>query len=147
MPKVLIIQPFHEDGMKLFEARPDVDYEVVDGALDELVEKIADADGVTIRTTPLPAEAHPRLVFESLFGEGGSKGDRRATLRRRAGPVTFIERIGARTIVHFGEGTRAVRAVFDNDVGLGIGQTAMVAPNPASVRVFDAASGNAIEGR
>src|SRR5439155_431975 len=26
-------------------------------------------------TTPLPAEAHPRLVFESLFGEGGSKSD------------------------------------------------------------------------
>ena len=25
-------------------------------------------------TTPLPAEAHPRIVFESLFGEGGSDG-------------------------------------------------------------------------
>lgn len=35
-------------------------------------------------TTPLPAEAHPRLVFESLFGEGGSTEDRRAALRRRA---------------------------------------------------------------
>lgn len=35
-------------------------------------------------TTPLPAEAHPRLVFENLFGEGGSAEDRRATLRRRA---------------------------------------------------------------
>jgi hypothetical protein len=30
-------------------------------------------------TTPLPAEAHPRLVFERLFGEGGSAADRRAT--------------------------------------------------------------------
>ena len=29
-------------------------------------------------TTPLPAEAHPRLVFESLFGEGGSRADREA---------------------------------------------------------------------
>src|SRR4029450_1234153 len=28
-------------------------------------------------TTPLPAEAHPRLVFETLFGEGGSPVDRR----------------------------------------------------------------------
>jgi hypothetical protein len=35
-------------------------------------------------TTPLPAEAHPRLVFESLFGEGGSTEDRRRALRRRA---------------------------------------------------------------
>jgi hypothetical protein len=35
-------------------------------------------------TTPLPAEAHPRIVFERLFGEGGSPADRRAALRRRA---------------------------------------------------------------
>jgi len=35
-------------------------------------------------TTPLPAEAHPRLVFEMLFGEGGSLADRRAVLRKRA---------------------------------------------------------------
>jgi hypothetical protein len=35
-------------------------------------------------TTPLPAEAHPRIVFERLFGEGGSAADRRAALRRRA---------------------------------------------------------------
>jgi hypothetical protein len=35
-------------------------------------------------TTPLPAEAHPRVVFERLFGEGGSALDRRAELRRRA---------------------------------------------------------------
>ena len=35
-------------------------------------------------TTPLPSEAHPRIVFESLFGEGGSVSDRRAALNRRA---------------------------------------------------------------
>ncbi len=35
-------------------------------------------------TTPLPAEAHPRIVFERLFGEGGSASDRLAALRRRA---------------------------------------------------------------
>jgi len=35
-------------------------------------------------TTPLPAEAHPRIVFERLFGEGGSASDREAALRRRA---------------------------------------------------------------
>ncbi len=35
-------------------------------------------------TTPLPAEAHPRLVFESLFGEGGTPADRRQALQRRA---------------------------------------------------------------
>jgi hypothetical protein len=35
-------------------------------------------------TTPLPAEAHPRIVFERLFGDGGSATDRQAALRRRA---------------------------------------------------------------
>ena len=33
---------------------------------------------------PLPAEAHPRLVFESLFGEGGTPDQRRAALKKRA---------------------------------------------------------------
>jgi D-3-phosphoglycerate dehydrogenase / 2-oxoglutarate reductase len=71
MPKVLIIQPFHEEGMKLFEARPDVAYEVVDGALEELFEKIVDADGVTIRTSPLPGaviERAKRLKVVSRHG-------------------------------------------------------------------------------
>lgn len=35
-------------------------------------------------TTPLPAEAHPRIVFENLFGEGGSPAERRAALKKRA---------------------------------------------------------------
>ncbi len=35
-------------------------------------------------TTPLPSEAHPRIVFESLFGEGGSIEDRREAIARRA---------------------------------------------------------------
>ena len=35
-------------------------------------------------TTPLPAEAHPRIVFENLFGEGGDIAQRRAALKRRA---------------------------------------------------------------
>jgi hypothetical protein len=42
-------------------------------------------------TTPLPAEAHPRLVFESLFGEGGGKADRQAALRRRASLLDFVK--------------------------------------------------------
>jgi uncharacterized protein DUF1552 len=35
-------------------------------------------------TTPLPAEAHPRLVFETLFGEEGGTADRKASLKKRA---------------------------------------------------------------
>ena len=35
-------------------------------------------------TTPLPSEAHPRVVFERLFGEGGNGAARRAALKDRA---------------------------------------------------------------
>jgi hypothetical protein len=41
-------------------------------------------------TTPLPAEAHPRLVFESLFGEGGTLEERRIALRKRASLLDSI---------------------------------------------------------
>jgi hypothetical protein len=41
-------------------------------------------------TTPLPSEAHPRIVFERLFGEGGSLVERRASLRQRASLLDWI---------------------------------------------------------
>lgn len=59
--------------------------------------------------------------------------------------VSFVERIGARTIVHLGEGGGAVKAVFENDVGLSVGQMAVFAPPASSVRVFDAATGLAVK--
>jgi hypothetical protein len=42
-------------------------------------------------TTPLPAEAHPRLVFEKLFGEGGKPEDRKAELRKRASLLDYVK--------------------------------------------------------
>ena len=41
-------------------------------------------------TTPLPSEAHPRIVFERLFGEGGSLAERRAALKKRASLLDLI---------------------------------------------------------
>jgi Protein of unknown function (DUF1552). len=41
-------------------------------------------------TTPLPAEAHPRVVFERLFGDGGSAADRRADLRENASLLDWV---------------------------------------------------------
>jgi uncharacterized protein DUF1552 len=41
-------------------------------------------------TTPLPAEAHPRVVFERLFGEGGTAAERRAALQRRASLLDWV---------------------------------------------------------
>jgi hypothetical protein len=41
-------------------------------------------------TTPLPAEAHPRIVFERLFGDGGSSSDRLAELRKGASLLDWV---------------------------------------------------------
>ncbi|QEG21325.1 DUF1552 domain-containing protein [Mariniblastus fucicola] len=35
-------------------------------------------------TEPLPSEAHPRIVFETLFGEGGTPEQRQAALKKRS---------------------------------------------------------------
>ncbi len=35
-------------------------------------------------TTPLPSEAHPRIVFETLFGDGGTPAQRQAAMKKRA---------------------------------------------------------------
>src|SRR3954469_977471 len=58
-------------------------------------------------TTPLPAEAHPRIVFESLFGEGGKKEERQAALRRRASLLDFIKDDMSRLQRNLGPGDRA----------------------------------------
>ena len=57
-------------------------------------------------TTPLPAEAHPRIVFESLFGEGGSIADRQAALRKRASLLDWFNEDIARLNRKLGPGDR-----------------------------------------
>jgi len=47
-------------------------------------------------TTPLPPEANPRVVFEQLFGEGGTAADRKAVLRRRASLLDSVNEEFAR---------------------------------------------------
>jgi multiple sugar transport system ATP-binding protein len=98
-------------------------------------------------TPPLPASLAAALRVskgEVLYGFRPEQTTLSQEGRGLAMPVTFIERIGARTIVHLGEGETAVKAVFDNDVGLKIGETAIIAPNEVSVRIFDAATGKTI---
>src|SRR5256885_222207 len=58
-------------------------------------------------TTPLPAEAHPRIVFESLFGEGGSPVERRTALRKRASLLDWFTEDIARLNRNLGPGDRA----------------------------------------
>jgi D-3-phosphoglycerate dehydrogenase len=85
MPKVLLIGRIHDDGMRLFEARPDVTTELIDGADEaETTERIRDADGVTIRTSPLPAhllDRAERLKVVSRHGVGYDNVDVAALTR------------------------------------------------------------------
>ena len=41
-------------------------------------------------TTPLPSEADPRLVFERLFGDGGTAQDRRSELRKNKSILDWV---------------------------------------------------------
>ncbi len=58
-------------------------------------------------TTPLPSEAHPRVVFERLFGEGGNAEARRAALRHRASLLDSFTRDIARFKQRVGVSDRA----------------------------------------
>src|SRR5947209_8102301 len=58
-------------------------------------------------TTPLPSEAHPRIVFERLFGEGGSAADRRAALKKRASLLDSVADEIARLKHELGPSDRA----------------------------------------
>ena len=58
-------------------------------------------------TTPLPAEAHPRIVFENLFGEGGTTSERRSALRKRASLLDSFSADIARLNRELGPGDKA----------------------------------------
>jgi hypothetical protein len=65
-------------------------------------------------TTPLPAEAHPRVVFERLFGDGGSAADRGAELRKNASLLDWVQEDIARLQRNLGPGDRTkVREYLD----------------------------------
>src|ERR1041385_6788083 len=58
-------------------------------------------------TTPLPAEAHPRAVFERLFGEGGSAAERSAELRKNASLLDWVTADISRLQRKLGAGDRS----------------------------------------
>ncbi|MBA3312735.1 MAG: DUF1552 domain-containing protein [Planctomycetota bacterium] len=57
-------------------------------------------------TTPLPAEAHPRVVFETLFGESDRTADRRTALKKRASLLDSVTEELARLQSTLGPGDR-----------------------------------------
>ena len=57
-------------------------------------------------TTPLPAEANPRVVFERLFGDGGSAKDRLAALKEDGSLIDFVSEDIAHVQKKLGAGDR-----------------------------------------
>ena len=55
-------------------------------------------------TTPLPAEADPRVIFERLFGDGGTPSERRAELRRNSSILDWMRSDLARLQRELGAG-------------------------------------------
>ena len=54
---ILIIQPIHEEGIKLLENNPNYNYEVIEYIkLEDIKNKIQNCDGLSIRTAKLPGE-------------------------------------------------------------------------------------------
>ncbi len=58
-------------------------------------------------TSPLPSEAHPRVAFERLFGDGGSSAERLAELRKNASLLDWVSEDIARLQRKLGPGDRS----------------------------------------
>jgi hypothetical protein len=58
-------------------------------------------------TTPLPAEAHPRVVFDRLFGDGGAADERLAELRKTSSLLDWVGEDIARLQKRIGPADRA----------------------------------------
>ena len=58
-------------------------------------------------TTPLPAEAHPRVVFERLFGDGGTSAERLSELKQNASLLDWVTDDIAKLQNKLGPGDRA----------------------------------------
>jgi multiple sugar transport system ATP-binding protein len=115
--------------------------------------RLADTSGVMVadmgvfgQSEPLPAplaaaaaKANIREVYYGFRPEQAHLSPASDGL-----PIFFVERIGARTIVHLGRDKAAVKVVMDNDNGLEAGMTAKLSVNPDAVRLFDAATGRAV---
>jgi D-3-phosphoglycerate dehydrogenase len=74
MRKVLVVQPIRSEGLRLFDARPDIAVEVLtDVSQENLLRHILDAEALTIRDAPLSIrvlEVARRLKVISRHGVG-----------------------------------------------------------------------------
>lgn len=93
-----------------------------------------------------PQQAARRAKGDVVFGFRPEQAARVSEGQCMAMKVSFVERIGARTILHLGDAAASAKTVFENDAGFEIGRALHFVPHPSAVRLFDAASGAALRG-
>lgn len=113
------------------------------------------ADGLAIDLGPLgltpdlgaeQAAAARQARADVIYGFRPEQAAIVAEGQGMAMPVNFVERIGARTILHLGIDKDAAKVVFENDAGFETGRVLHFAPLAPSVRLFDAVTGTALQG-
>ena len=86
MKKILIIQPIHQEGIKLLQNNSEYEYEIVENTdINFLKNKIKDCDGVSIRTANLSGEvidAGENLKIISRHGVGYDNIDLEASKKK-----------------------------------------------------------------
>ena len=102
--------------------------------------------GLTPVLPPAQAAAAGVAQGEVIYGFRPEQAAIVAAGQGMAMPVNFVERIGARTILHLGRGQDVAKVVFENDAGFEAGKVLHFAPLPDAVRLFDADSGLALKG-
>lgn len=98
MPHVLLIRKVHPDAIALLEARPDITLEVMDPVDPaRLAERVAAADAIGVRTTPITAELIARgnqLKTVARHGVGYDAVDVAALTARKI-PLTVTSQANA----------------------------------------------------
>ncbi|MBB5752571.1 ABC transporter ATP-binding protein [Prosthecomicrobium pneumaticum] len=142
----------YNDPVNLFVARfigaPGMN--LVEGTLAETDRGLAVDLGAFGLSPPLPAAlagaARTAGAKEVVYGFRPEEVTLRTEGPGLRAAVGFVERIGARTIVHFGAADRALKIVAEPSTAVSVGETLSIEPVAASVRLFDKASGRAIKG-
>ncbi|MDC3175512.1 hydroxyacid dehydrogenase, partial [Candidatus Pelagibacter sp.] len=86
MKKILVIQPIHQEGIKLLQNNSDYEFEIVENIETEfLKKKIKNCDGISIRTAKLSSEVidvADNLKIISRHGVGYDNIDLKASKKK-----------------------------------------------------------------